>query len=108
AFSTYSEIVEFAVGVNYYFYGHLCKWQNDFSVYRGGNPAQGGQSAAGFIPGVDGWMVRSQIQLGFESPSDGSEAGGRIERERGSPHPGETCCVPGVRRASLTLDPPYR
>jgi hypothetical protein len=65
AFTRYAEVDEYAVGLNYYFYRQLVKWQTDFSVYRGGNPAQGGQSAAGFIPGVDGWMVRSQIQLAF-------------------------------------------
>jgi len=35
------------------------------SFYNGGNPAAGGQSAAGFIPGVDGWMVRTQLQFAF-------------------------------------------
>ena len=65
AFRNFAEVNEYAVGLNYYFYGNNAKWQTDFSVYRGGNPAQGGQSLAGFIPGVDGWMVRSQIQLAF-------------------------------------------
>jgi hypothetical protein len=65
AFRNFQEVSEWAVGVNYYFYRQKVKWQNDFSVYNGGNPALGGQSAAGFIPGVDGWMVRSQIQLEF-------------------------------------------
>jgi hypothetical protein len=65
AFDNFHEVNEYALGVNYYFYGHDLKWQNDISWYRGGNPAQGGQSPAGFIPGVDGWMFRSQIQLQF-------------------------------------------
>jgi hypothetical protein len=66
AFKEFSEADEYAVGVNYYFYRHMVKWQTDFSVYTGaGNPAQGGQSPAGFIPGVNGYMVRSQIQLQF-------------------------------------------
>jgi hypothetical protein len=65
AFRHFQEVDEYALGVNYFFKRHLLKWQTDFSVYNGGNPAVGGQSAAGFIPGVDGWMVRSQIQLGF-------------------------------------------
>ena len=56
---------EFAVGLNYYFKGHNLKFQTDMSFYNGGNPAGGGQSAAGFIPGVDGWLVRSQFQLAF-------------------------------------------
>ena len=33
-------------------------------AYRGLRSFRG-QSPAGFIPGVDGWMVRSQIQLAF-------------------------------------------
>jgi hypothetical protein len=65
AFRHFHEADEYAVGVNYYFKRQLLKWQTDFSVYQGGNPAAGGQSPAGFIPGVDGWMVRSQIQLNF-------------------------------------------
>jgi hypothetical protein len=66
AFREFSETQEYAVGLNYYFYRELVKWQTDFGVYTGaGNPAVGGQSAAGFIPGVDGWMIRSQIQIGF-------------------------------------------
>jgi hypothetical protein len=65
AFDHYNEANEFAVGFNYYFKRQLCKWQTDFSWYNGGNPAAGGQSPAGFIPGVDGYMVRSQIQFGF-------------------------------------------
>jgi hypothetical protein len=65
AFRNFSEVNEYAVGINYYFYGQLVKWQTDFSIYNGGNPAQGGAAFAGFIPGVDGWMVRTQIQLAF-------------------------------------------
>ena len=65
AFRGFHESDEYAVGVNYYFKRQLVKWQTDFSIYNGGNPAAGGQSAAGFIPGVDGWMVRTQIQLAF-------------------------------------------
>jgi hypothetical protein len=66
AFREYQEANEYAVGINYYFYRHNVKWQTDFSVYTGdGNPAANGQSPAGFIPGVNGYMVRSQIQLQF-------------------------------------------
>jgi hypothetical protein len=65
AFHNYHDADEYAVGLNYYFYRQQVKWQTDFSVYQGGNPASGGQSPAGFIPGVDGWMVRTQIQLFF-------------------------------------------
>jgi hypothetical protein len=66
AFKEFAEANEYAVGLNYYFYRHMVKWQTDFSVYTGsGNPSQGGQSPAGFIPGVNGYMIRSQIQLQF-------------------------------------------
>jgi hypothetical protein len=65
AFHEYSEAREFAVGVNYYWKRQLFKWQTDFSVYQGGNPAGGGASAAGFIPGSDGWLLRTQIQMAF-------------------------------------------
>jgi hypothetical protein len=65
SFRHYSEANEYAVGLNYYFKGQQLKWQTDFSWYNGGNPAAGGQSPAGFIPGVDGWMVRSQVQFAF-------------------------------------------
>ncbi len=65
AFSHNHTSEEYAVGLNYYFYRQLVKWQTDVSWYNGGNPAAGGQSPAGFIPGVDGWMLRTQIQLAF-------------------------------------------
>jgi hypothetical protein len=65
AFRNFAEVNEFAVGINYYFYRQMVKWQTDFSIYRGGNPAQGGAMYAGFIPGVDGWLVRTQVQLAF-------------------------------------------
>ena len=56
---------EYAVGANYFFYREMVKWQTDLSYYQGGNPAAGGQSAAGFVPGVDGWMLRTQLQFGW-------------------------------------------
>jgi outer membrane murein-binding lipoprotein Lpp len=65
AFTNFHEAREFAVGVNRYWKGQLLKWQTDFSIYDGGNPAGGGQSAAGFIPGSDGWLLRTQLQLAF-------------------------------------------
>jgi Phosphate-selective porin O and P len=65
AFRHYQEADEVGFAVNYYLYRQLVKWQTDFSLYHGGNPAAGGQSPAGFIPGVDGYMVRSQIQFAF-------------------------------------------
>lgn len=65
AFQRYQTAYEYAVGVNYYWKRQLLKWQTDFSVYQGGNPAAGGASAAGFEPGVDGWQIRTQLQLAF-------------------------------------------
>ena len=65
AFKNNKTAYEYAVGVNYFFYRELVKWQTDVSYYQGGNPASGGQSAAGFIPGVDGYMLRTQIQFGW-------------------------------------------
>jgi hypothetical protein len=65
AFRQFHEFREYAVGVNYYFKRQLLKWQTDFSVFDGGNPAGGGVSPAGFIAGNDGWMLRTQIQLAF-------------------------------------------
>jgi hypothetical protein len=65
AFTNFHEADEYAVGVNYYFRRHLLKWQSDFNIYEGGNPAGGGQSTAGFIPGSDGWLLRTQLVLSF-------------------------------------------
>jgi hypothetical protein len=65
AFTNFHEAREFAIGVNRYWKGQLLKWQTDFSIYDGGNPAGGGQSAAGFIAGSDGWLLRTQITLAF-------------------------------------------
>jgi hypothetical protein len=65
AFRNYHEANEYAVGVNYYFKRQLLKWQTDLGFYTGGNPAGGGSSPAGFIPGQDGYMLRTQLQLAF-------------------------------------------
>jgi hypothetical protein len=65
AFTHFHEADEYTCGFNYYFRRHLVKWQTDVGVYQGGNPAGGGASAAGFIPGVDGWLLRSELQLAF-------------------------------------------
>jgi hypothetical protein len=65
AFRNYHEANEYTVGVNYYFQRHFLKWQTDFGWYTGGNPAAGGTSIAGYIPGLDGWLVRTQLQLAF-------------------------------------------
>lgn len=66
AFEHFYEADEYTVGVNYYFRRHLVKWQTDFGIYRGGNPdSPAAQSLAGFISGLDGFLVRSQLQLAF-------------------------------------------
>jgi hypothetical protein len=65
AFERNQESNEYAIGFNYFFHGQQLKWSTDFSIYNGGNPAAGGQSPAGFINGVDGYMLRSQIQFAF-------------------------------------------
>jgi hypothetical protein len=65
AFGRYHEADEYTIGVNYYWHGEQLKWQTDFSIYQGGNPATGGRPLAGFLPGVDGWLLRTQIQLWF-------------------------------------------
>jgi hypothetical protein len=65
AFRHFNTAREYAIAVNYYFYRQLVKWQTDISWYQGGNPAAGGETLACFLPGVDGYMVRSQIQLAF-------------------------------------------
>lgn len=65
AFRNFHEANEYTLGLNYYFKRHLVKWQTDFSIYNGGNPAVGGSSLAGFIPGEDGYLVRTQFQLFF-------------------------------------------
>src|SRR5262249_62028665 len=66
AFTHFHEADEYTVGVNYFFKRHLLKWQTDFSLYQGGNPVGvSGQSLGTFIGGLDGYGLRSQIQLLF-------------------------------------------
>ncbi len=66
AFSNYHEASEYTFGVNYFFRRHFLKWQTDFSLYQGGNPVgASGQSLGTFIGGLDGYGVRSQVQLLF-------------------------------------------
>jgi hypothetical protein len=66
AFTHFHEANEYTVGVNYYFRRQLLKWLTDFSVYTGGNPVSPtGQSLAGFLGGLDGYGLRSQLQLAF-------------------------------------------
>jgi hypothetical protein len=65
AFEHFHPSQEIAMGINYFFYGEKVKWQTDFGVYTGGNPAVNGQSPAGYIPGVNGYMLRSQVQFSF-------------------------------------------
>jgi hypothetical protein len=66
AFSNFHEASEYSVGVNYYFWRQLVKWQTDFSIYQGGNPVGvAGQSIGTFVGGLDGYGVRTQLQLAF-------------------------------------------
>jgi hypothetical protein len=65
AFSHFHEADEYTIGFNYFFHGELLKWTTDVGLYTGGNPAGAGASAAGFIPGVDGWLLRTQFQIVF-------------------------------------------
>jgi hypothetical protein len=66
AFRQFHEADEYTVGVNYFFKRHLLKWQTDIGYYRGGNPdGPSAVSIAGFIPGSDGYLIRTQIQLAF-------------------------------------------
>ena len=65
AFRQFHEADEYTIGLNYFFKRHNLKWQSDIGFYEGGNPAGGGTSIAGYIPGADGYLVRTQIQLFF-------------------------------------------
>jgi hypothetical protein len=65
AFRNFHEVDEYMVGFNYYLKGELLKWSTDVGIYRGGNPVIGGASAAGFLTGLDGWMLRTQLQFAF-------------------------------------------
>ena len=65
AFSHYHAAYEYGVGFNYFWHRELLKWSTDISYYSGGNPSGGGSSPSGYTPGVDGWLLRSQIQLAF-------------------------------------------
>lgn len=65
AFRNFHEANEYTVGVNYYFRRQAIKWQTDLSFYTGGNPAEAGASVAGWLTGIDGWLLRSQLQIGF-------------------------------------------
>jgi hypothetical protein len=66
AFSNYHLASEYDFGVNYFFRRHNLKWQTDFTLYQGGNPVGAtGQSVGCFIPGLDGYGIRTQFQLLF-------------------------------------------
>jgi hypothetical protein len=65
AFRQFHEANEYTIGVNYFFKRHLLKWQTDFGIYEGGNPAAGGTPIASYIPGSDGYLFRTQLQLIF-------------------------------------------
>jgi hypothetical protein len=65
AFTNYHMAQEFGGGFNYYWFGQLVKWTTDCLYYRGGNPAGNEQAPGGDIPGVNGWLFRTQIQIAF-------------------------------------------
>jgi hypothetical protein len=64
AFHLYSTADEYTIILAYYFHGNALKWQNDLGFYTGGNPS-GSHSSAGTVPGADGWLIRSRVQLMF-------------------------------------------
>ena len=64
AFRRYSEADEYTLTWAYYIHGNSLKWQNDLGWYVGGNPA-GSRSTAGYVPGADGLLIRSRVQLQF-------------------------------------------
>ncbi|MGC4007499.1 MAG: hypothetical protein QM811_32000 [Pirellulales bacterium] len=57
AFRNFHDANEYTVGLNYYFRRQLIKWQTDLSFYSGGNPAAAGASVAGWLTGIDGWLL---------------------------------------------------
>ncbi len=65
AFRQFHNANEYTLGVNYFFKGHLLKWQTDVGVYDGGNPAAGGVPVTGVIAGSDGFLFRTQFQMFF-------------------------------------------
>jgi len=65
AFREYHESNEIQVGFNYYWRRQQLKWQTDVGYYMGGNPASGFQAASTWIPGVDGWLLRTQLTFMF-------------------------------------------
>lgn len=65
AFRTFHEADEYTVALNRYWRGQMLKWQTDVGYYRGGNPNIGGVSPSGYIGGVDGYLIRTQIQFAF-------------------------------------------
>jgi hypothetical protein len=64
AFDNFAVANEYTVGVNYYWRRQNLKWQTDVGYYEN-NPAAGGASASGFTAGVNGYLLRTQIQLWF-------------------------------------------
>jgi hypothetical protein len=64
AFHNFHEADEYTFNWSYYFRGNSLKWLNDIGWYTGGNPASG-RSTGGFLPGVDGWLLRSRVQIAF-------------------------------------------
>ena len=65
AFRNFHEADEYTLGVNYYWKRQLLKWQTDVGIVDGGNPAGSGTPIAAWIPGADGYFIRTQLQLAF-------------------------------------------
>jgi hypothetical protein len=65
AFREFHQSNELQLGFNYYWRRQQLKWQSDIGYYMGGNPASGFQAASTWIPGVDGWLLRTQLTFMF-------------------------------------------
>jgi hypothetical protein len=66
AFRNFHDAHEYTVGLNWFFRRQQVKWQTDIGWYSGGNPSSpAAQSLAGFLSGVDGYLIRTQLQLFF-------------------------------------------
>ncbi len=64
AFRRYGQANEFTISAAYYFRGNNVKWESDLGRYTGGNPAPG-RATTGYVPGADGWLLRTRVQLLF-------------------------------------------
>jgi hypothetical protein len=65
AFKEYHQSNEIQAALNYYFRRQQLKWQTDIGYYTNGSPASGFQAASTWIPGVAGWLLRTQLTFMF-------------------------------------------